>query len=230
MVAAPLAPSRATAPRPPQPLIWRAQALLSAYLPLLLMAFLASGTWWLVKNTPSSDDPTEAAPERHEPDYRMQGFELQRIAADGLLRVRIEGTELRHYPDNDTMEIDGIRLRTLGADGSVTLARASRALSNGDGSELQLMGSVQVQRFEADSRTGEPKTAPQLVVHSEFLQVLANTEQLRSHLPVQINYAGGELQAQSFEFDHVRGLMNFGGRTTGRFDAAPAAAKTAKKP
>jgi len=228
MEAAPLAPSRGTALRPPQPLVWRVQTLLSAYLPLLLMAFLASGTWWLVKNTPSSDDPTEAAPLRHEPDYRMQGFELQRIAADGQLRVRIEGTELRHYPDNDTMEIDGIRLRALGADGSVTLARASRALSNGDGSELQLMGSVQVQRFEADSRTGEPMAAPQLTVRSEFLQVLANTEQLRSHLPVQINYAGGELQAQGFEFDHVRGLMKLSGRTTGRFDTAPAAA--AKKP
>ena len=225
MVTTPLAPSRAAAPRPPQPFIWRVQALLSAYLPLLLMAFLASGTWWLVKNTPSSDDPTEAAPLRHDPDYRMQGFELQRIAADGLLRVRIEGTELRHYPDNDTMEIDGIRLRALGADGSVTVARASRALSNGDGSELQLMGSVQVQRFEADSHTGEPKAAPQLVVRSEFLQVLANSEQLRSHLPVQINYAGGELQAQGFEFDHVRGLMNFSGRTTGRFDTTPAAKK-----
>jgi lipopolysaccharide export system protein LptC len=228
MAAAPLAPSRGAEPRPPQPLVWRLQALLSSYLPLLLMAFLASGTWWLVKSTPSTDDPTEAAPLRHEPDYQMQGFELQRIAADGLLRVRIEGTELRHYPDNDTMEIDGIRLRAVGADGSVTLARASRALSNGDGSELQLMGSVQVQRFEGDGSTGEPKAAPQLVVRGEFLQVLANSEQLRSHLPVQINYAGGELQAQSFEFDHVRGLMKFSGRTTGRFDTVRAAA--AKKP
>ena len=224
-MAAPLPPSRGAAPRPPQPLIWRVQALLSAYLPLLLMAFLASGTWWLVKNTPSFDDPAEAAPLRHVPDYQMQGFELQRIAADGLLSVRIEGTELRHYPDNDTMEIDGVQLRALGADGSVTLARASRALSNGDGSELQFMGNVQVQRFEADSRSGEPQAVPQLVVRGEFLQVLANTEQLRSHLPVQISYAGGELQAQGFEFDHVRGLMNFSGRTTARFDAGPAAVR-----
>ena len=229
MVATPLAaPAGAAAPRPPPPFVWRVQALLSAYLPLLLMAFLATGTWWLVKNTPSSDDPTVDAPLRHDPDYRMTGFELQRITADGHLGVRIEGTELRHYPDNDTMEIDGIRLRALGADGSVTLARASRALSNGDGSELQLMGSVQVQRFEADSRTGEPKAAPQLVVRGEFLQVLANSEQLRSHLPVQINYAGGEMQAQGFEFDHVRGLMKFNGRTTGRFDSMPVSA--AKKP
>ena len=225
MVAAPLAPSRTAAPRPPQPLMWRVQSLLTAYLPLLLMAFLASGTWWLVKNTPSMDDPTEAAPLRHIPDYQMTGFELQRISADGLLNVRIEGTELRHYPDTDTLEIDGIRLRAIGADGSVTLAHASRALSNSDGSELQLMGSVQVQRFEADGQTGEPKAAPQLVVRSEFLQVLAHSEQLRSHLPVQISYAGGDVQAQGFVFDHVRGLMNFSGRTTGRFDPTPAAPK-----
>lgn len=228
-VATPLAPAHGgTAPRPTQRWTWRLQALLSAYLPLLLMAMLASGTWWLVKNTPTADGPTEARPLRHEPDYRMQGFELQRMGADGRLRVRIEGSEMRHYPDTDTLEIDGIRLRAHGLDGSVTIATARSALANADASDIQLLGDVQVQRFDADAK-GVAQTKPSLAVRGEFLQALTATEVLRSHLPVQISYAGGTLQAQRFNYDHLKGQMDFGGRTTARFEPPGTARKDVKK-
>ena len=233
MTATPLAPSRAAAPSAPLPWIWRAQALLSGYLPLLLMAFLASGTWWVVKNTPTADGPTEAQPLRHAPDYQMQGFELERVGANGLLRVRIEGTQMRHYPDTDTVEIDGIRMRALGDDGSVTLATARSAVSNGDGSEVQLIGGVQLQRFQAETagkNKGEPRATPQLQVSGEFLLALVNQEQMRSHLPVQISYAGGEVHAQSFEYDHLHGQLSFNARTTARFDSPATKAKANKKP
>ena len=74
----PAPPARRSKPRP---WLWRAQGLLSNYLPLVLMALLASGTWWLVKNTPLLDAPGELAPPRHVSDYRMNNFELQRIGA-----------------------------------------------------------------------------------------------------------------------------------------------------
>ena len=214
---APASPS-VGAPRPFTPWIWRVQALLSAYLPVLLMAFLASGTWWLVKNTPMAEGPMVAVPPRHLPDYEMKNFELQRVGKDGLLRVQIEGTALRHYPDTDTLEIDGIRLRAIGADGSLTLSTARRALANADATDLQLSGDVLVQQFAVNAQ-GEPLAKPKLEVRGQFLQALSNSEQLQSHLPVQLNYSGGTVQALGFEYDHLRGLLSFTGHTTGRFDA-----------
>ncbi|MDN3919085.1 LPS export ABC transporter periplasmic protein LptC [Roseateles violae] len=221
-MAASLAPPRAAAtPRRPQPWIWRLQSLLTSYLPLLLMAFLATGTWWLVKNTPGQDEEREAAPARHEPDYRMRDFELRRIGADGRLRVRIEGAEMRHYPDTDTLEIDGVRLRAFAPDGSLTLATARRATSNADASDLQLLGDVRVTRHLLGPG-GEPLAQPQLVVSGEFLQALVNEELLRSHLPAVLSYSGGEVHAQSFEYDHLHGKLRFAGHTTGRFEMPPA--------
>ena len=71
------------------------------------MALLALGTWWLVRNTPRARRAARRpAPPRHEPDYSMRGFTVQRFAPDGALRVQIEGDALRHYPDTDTLEID----------------------------------------------------------------------------------------------------------------------------
>ena len=196
-----------------QPWIWRAQRALSTYLPLLLMAVLASGTWWLVKNTPLLDGPTELAPPRHVPDYRMNNFELQRIAADGRLKVQIAGAELRHYPDTDTIEIDSVRVRAVAPDGSLAIAEAKRAVSNGDGSDMQLMGNVHLRRLAPGSG---PEAPAQLEVRGEFLQALSNSEVLRSHLPVTIRQGGATLQAQNFEYRHLTGQVSFTGKAQGQ--------------
>ena len=214
-----LAPPQAVAkPREAVPWIWRLQSFLTGYLPVLMMAVLAAGTWWLVKNTPGAESPTAPVPLRHVPDYQMQGFSLERIGADGKLRMRVEGAEMRHYPDTDTVEIDSVRVRAVANDGRLLLASARRGLTNSDGSDLQMFGDVLVQTFNVDAQ-GLPLAQPKLVVRGEFLEALSNTEVLRSHLPVVIDYgAGGELHAPSFEYDHLHGLMRLTGRSTGRFD------------
>ncbi|HEX2540783.1 MAG TPA: LPS export ABC transporter periplasmic protein LptC, partial [Caldimonas sp.] len=65
--------------------------LASAYLPLILMAVLAGGTWWLVRNAPPDERRVEAPAPVHEPDYVMTRFVVQRFGADGALRTQIEG-------------------------------------------------------------------------------------------------------------------------------------------
>ncbi|MFG6412740.1 LPS export ABC transporter periplasmic protein LptC [Roseateles sp. DC23W] len=196
-----------------QPWLWRLQSVVSNYLPLLLMAVLASGTWWLVKNTPVLGDPGERAPLRHVPDYRMANFEIQRIGADGRLNVQIAGAELRHYPDTDTIEIDNVRLRAVAPDGTLALAEAKRALSNGDGSDLQLLGDVRLRRLPA----GSGESGPALMeVRGEFLQALSNSEILRSHLPVTIRQGGTTLNTSNFEYRHLTGRLTFTGKAQGQ--------------
>ena len=204
--------------RPAQPWTWRLQSLLSNYLPLLLMALLAGGTWWLVKNTPLLGEPGEAAAPRHVPDYRMANFEIQRIGADGRLNVQIAGAELRHYPDTDTVEIDQARVRAVAPDGTLAIAEAKRAISNGDGSDMQLLGDVRLRRLPA----GASENATALMeVRGEFLQALSNSEILRSHLPVTIRQGGATIHAQNFEYRHLTGQATFSGKTTGQINARP---------
>lgn len=208
------APTAATASRRvAQPWLWRAQRALSNYLPLLLMAFLAGGTWWLVKNTPLLDGNTEDTAPRHVPDYRMKNFELQRIAADGRLQVQVAGAELRHYPDTDTVEIDTARVRAIAPDGSLAIAEAQRAISNGDGSDLQLIGNVRLRRLAPGAGADAPA---QLEVTGPFLEVLSNAEILRSNQPVTIRQRGATLQAQNFEYRHLTGQVSFTGHAQGQ--------------
>ena len=93
------------------PWFLRLRDTLSSYLPLLLMAALALGTWWLVKNTPGAPPARSADVARGVPDYSMRRFEVQRFAPDGRLTARLEGKELRHYPESDRIEVDELRLQ-----------------------------------------------------------------------------------------------------------------------
>lgn len=189
-----LGPARSATPRPRLPWHLRLRDVLSAYLPLLLMTLLALFTWWLVKNTPSAPPVAEQAPPRHEPDYTMSQFALERFDAAGRLKIRIEGAQMRHFPDTDRIEIDGVQIRAVAPDGRVTLASAQRALSNGDGSEVQLLGGAQVSSSDASGRP--------LLVKSEFLHAFLVAEKLRSHLPVQVTLGSAELWSAGLDYDH----------------------------
>ncbi len=128
---------------------------------------------------PGVEAPRVAAPPRHEADYVMTRFVVQRFGSDGALRTQIEGERLRHFPDDDTLEIDDARIRAIGSDGVVTLANARKALANGDGSEVQLLGDAHV------VRPAHGKEEP-IEFRGEFLHAFRNVERLRSHLPVVV--------------------------------------------
>ena len=198
-------------PRPRQPFWWRVGQFVSAYLPLILMALLALATWWLVSNTPRPDEPREAAPLRHEPDYTMRGFTLQRFSANGALRVQVQCERMRHYPDTDTMEIDQPTIRATAPDGSITIARARLAVSNGDATQVQLQGGARVRR--------EATAAAQAIeFESEFLQAFLDTERVESHLPVLLRQGTSELRVASIEYDHLSRTAKLGGPLRAKFD------------
>jgi lipopolysaccharide export system protein LptC len=181
----------------------RVRDALSAYLPLLLMALLALATWWVVKNTPQPSAPAAERPLSLDPDYTMTTFSMDRFDASGRLKVRIEGDVLRHYPATDRIEIDGVRLRAIGADGRVTLAHAARALANGDGSEVQLHGGAEV--------TSEDAQGAPLLLRSEFLHAFLVTERVSTHLPVLVQMSGSEMHAAAMVYDHGTGRLELQG-------------------
>lgn len=209
-VLAPPAPAT-TVSHARQPLRWRLLQMASAYLPLLLMAVLALVTWWLVKNTPLAGEERTAAPPRHEADYEMRQFAVQRFTPGGPLRAQIEGDTLRHYPDTDTVEIDNVRLRAVSPDGRVTLATARRAIANGAATEVQLLGGAEI---VAEATASEPA----INFRGEFLHAFLDTERIRSHLPVTITRGGTEVRADGIEYSHLDRVIQFSGRTRASFD------------
>ena len=177
--------------RPAPALGYRLREALSAYLPVLLMALLALSTGWLVSHTPQPPAPTPASALRADPDYAMTGFAITRFGPDGREVLRIAGQVLRHYPATDQLEIEGVQIHAVTPDGRTTDASARRALANGDGSEVQLLGGA---RVISQVKGGDP-----LELQGEFLHAFLRFERLRSHLPVTL--AGG------LDYDHLAGQL-----------------------
>jgi lipopolysaccharide export system protein LptC len=201
----------------------RAWDRVSIYLPVILMGLMALGTYWLARNTPTFGEPASQRAVSHEPDYFMRGFSVKSFDAAGRLKSEIHGSEARHYPDTDTLEIDKARIRSLDAQGNVTLSTANRALSNADGSEVQLFGNAIVVRESIKDASG--RVLPRLELRSESLHAYSNVERVRTHLPVVMTRGNDRFTGDRMDYDNLDRILQLEGRVrglvTGRTGAAP---------
>jgi lipopolysaccharide export system protein LptC len=186
----------------------------AAYLPILLMGLMAMTTYWLVRNIPVTTEVTPEQAPRHVPDYYMRDFSVKVFGADGRLKSEVVGTEGRHFPDTDTLEIDEPRIRILNADGRLTTAVAKRGLINADGSEAQLFDKAVVVREASTNKQGV--ALPRTELQSDFLHVFTNTEEVRSHLPVVlVRGAGNRFTGDGSAYDNLGRVIELTGRVRG---------------
>jgi lipopolysaccharide export system protein LptC len=204
--------------------LWRAWDRVSIYLPVILMGVMALGTYWLARNTPTFGEPAAARPKTHEPDYFMRGFSVKNFGPDGHLQSEVHGSEARHYPDTDTLEIDQPRIRAFNKEGMLTIATADKGLSNADGSEVQLIGNAVVTRQPSQATAGNAAT-PRFEIRGEFLHAFVETERVKSHKPVQITRGSDQFTADSLDYDNLDRVLTLEGRVRGvigpRSPAAP---------
>ena len=190
----------------------------TVYLPVLLMGLLALGTWWLVRNAPMPQLPRTEVEKVHEADYFMSDFSVKNFDAGGRLQSELQGSLARHYPDTDTIDIDAVQMRSLGPNGRLTHASANRALSNGDGTEVQLFGNAVVTREALQLPGG--KSQPRLEFRGEFLHAWTQTERVSSNQPVTLTRGNDRFTANSMDYDNLEQVLELRGRVQGTL-AAP---------
>ncbi|MDP3310507.1 MAG: LPS export ABC transporter periplasmic protein LptC [Polaromonas sp.] len=183
------------------------------YIPVLLMGLLALGTYWLVRNTPEALPAEGPRAVSSEPDYYMRKFGIQTFDEAGQLKSDVTGIEVRHYPDTDTLEIDKALIRSYSIEGRLTTSTGDRALTNGDGSEVQLIGNARVVRDATVDPDG--KERERLEFRGEFLHVFVNDERVKSHLPVVIRRGRDEFEGDTFAYDNLDRVADLKGRVKG---------------
>jgi lipopolysaccharide export system protein LptC len=182
------------------------------YLPMAVMGVLALGTYWLVRSTPLQEAAQVERVRGHEPDYFMHAFSIKTFDASGRIRSEVQGDVARHYPDTQWLEIDGIRIRSFDIQGRLTTATAVRGLTNEGGSEVQLIGNARVVR---DADPSNAKASPRMEYRGEFLHAFMDTEQVKSHKPVELLRGQDRFTADAMDFDNVDQVMQLRGRVHG---------------
>ena len=185
---------------------------LAAYLPVILMGIVALATYLLARNTPVFLPAAAARDATHEPDYFLRDFTVRSFDVNGRLKSEVSGTEGRHYPDTDTLEIDQPTIRSYAKDGRMTVAQAGRAITNADGSEVQLFEQAVVVREALQAGVGK---AP-ITLRSDFFHIRMNTEEIRTHLPVQLTRGDNDtFSADQMRYDNLARSLELTGRVRG---------------
>ena len=183
------------------------------YMPMLLMGVLALGTYWLIRNAAPTAAAPASEPVSREADYFMRNFSVKNFDETGRLKSDISGREGRHYPDTDILEIDDARIRSLTPGGRVTIATGRRAYSNGDGSEVQLVGNALVVR-EAGVEPGG-KVLLRLEFRGEFLHAFLNEERVTSNKPVVLTRGTDQFTGDEFAYNNLDQVVSLKGRVRG---------------
>jgi lipopolysaccharide export system protein LptC len=184
---------------------------MAIYLPLLLMAALALGSYWLVRNAPVTPISAGEKPLRHEADYFLSKFSVKSFTPQGSLKTELFGGQAKHFADTDTIEIDNVRVHNFSQTGRLsTVTRANKAISNGDNSEIQLYGNASSVREAAADANGVMQ--PKMEFKGEFLHTFVDQERLKSHLPIVIRRGNSEFSADSLDYDNVARVIHLQGR------------------
>lgn len=181
----------------------------SIYLPVLLMAMLAMGTWWLVRNAPKPLQSNVDQVVSDAPDYVMDNFSVHQFDGAGRLQSVMTGEQARHFPKTDTMEVDDVRTRSIALNGMVTMSSADRGISNSDSSEVQLIGNAKVERVQPQ----QPGLTTRYT--GEFLHAWTNEERVESHLPVVLTRGKNQFTGDRMKYDNISQVVELNGRVKG---------------
>ncbi|MEK7345970.1 MAG: LPS export ABC transporter periplasmic protein LptC [Pseudomonadota bacterium] len=187
---------------------------LSVYLPMFVMALLASGSWWLVRSAPELLTQPANQAVRQEPDYRLAHFSVKSFDANGRLTREIAGDAAQHYPATKALHIEQVRIDAQGDSGTRMNARAKQGIATDDGTQVTLLGDAYAIQHPHD-------TKPQLELRGARLVALPDEDRLVSSDPVHITRGGDVFTGETMDFNSNTGTYALQGRVRGSLAPKP---------
>ncbi|MCX7148824.1 MAG: LPS export ABC transporter periplasmic protein LptC [Rhodocyclales bacterium] len=172
--------------------------------PLAMLLLLAALTFWL-NRVIEGDNPR--GPQRHDPDYWVERFEVRRFDIDGKLQHTVIADNLLHYPDDDTTIVTTPHITYHQQPPTEIFARM--AYIGRDGKEVDLVDEVQV------IRNGATDDSRPTVLETRTLKVFPDDERGHTNDPVVITQGMSVMHGTGLDIDNRSGITVLHGRVTG---------------
>ena len=195
----------------------RALDRLALYLPAILMAVFALGSWWLVRSLPSFFNETVAPSVRHEPDYFLQNFSVKSFDSHGRLMQELSGEFAQHFPNTDMLDILKVQMRGHSQEGQHVNAVADQALAKGDGTQVTFLGNVHISQPASTTPNG-PRASTEM--RSQEIKAFVKEERLVSEVPVEVRRGQDLFTAEKMQMNSKTGEYELSGRVRGLVQAA----------
>lgn len=181
---------------------------LSQLFPFLLLALLASLTFWLDQAV--QQDPKTNEAERHDPDYIIENVDARRMDANGEVKHTLQSRRLTHYPDDDTTLLESPRfVSSASARAPITITSRTARVSSG-GENVY---------FETDVRASRAAYADrsELVLNTSYLHVIPDENIARTDRAVTVTDAHTVAHAVGLELNSETRIVKFLSRFEGTY-------------
>ncbi len=170
---------------------------LIAWSPVLLLGAMAALSYWLDAQV-RGPQPKFDGSGRHDPDLYIQNFRAISLDAAGRVRQALVAKTARHYPDDDTTELDSPNM-TFNDPGKPTFNISSeKAKVTGDREHIYFVGKVKGVR---DASSPTAKDGPSTIA-SEYLHVTPKDERVVTDKAVTISDPRGIISGTGLEYDN----------------------------
>ena len=149
--------------------------------PIALLSIFAIMTAW-INHVVQPTKPKLDGSSRHDPDYIMSNFVTTQTDINGDLRYKLASVEMKHFPDDDTTNLQQPRYTQFSANKPYTQVEALRGHVSSNGDQVQLIDNVKITR-QAFAEKGE------MTIDTSYLNVLPNEDLARTDSPVIIRQA-----------------------------------------
>ncbi|HLR12242.1 MAG TPA: LPS export ABC transporter periplasmic protein LptC [Burkholderiaceae bacterium] len=166
----------------------------------LLLLALVAGTWWAADYAQRAIPVDPPARLTHEPDSWARTFVMIQTNNAGMPVNRLEGRFMRHYPDDDSYEVDDARAVNQRADAPITIGSAKLATMNSDSTLIVLTGDAHVHRLADAERAA-------LDVTSNELTLLTDEDIVKTALPARVVHGSHTMEGIGMRYDNRSGKL-----------------------
>ena len=175
----------------------------------LLVLIITIFTRWLLTSVEEPGEPgTQKA--RHDPDYFISNFDTTIYDQQGKANYRLVAQHMEHFPDDDTMEINKLRLEYTDPSNQQWIASSDRGTAYKDIEVLHMMDNVKVVRGSSDPADIMTLYAKELKI--DLIKRIAITES-----EVKIVGKNSTIDATGMLIEIDAGKMTFNARTRAEY-------------
>lgn len=187
-------------------------ARLAPLLPLLCMAALAGGTYWLLQASLPREAPSTAQAKRHVPDNFAENLSVTTLSESGLPKQRLTAVSMVRYEDSQITEVANPTLRNFDPGQPIVTVSARRGTISADRSVVDLFDDAKAVRAAAPD-------APEMQALSDHFKILVNQDVVETQKPVKLLRGPSVTTASGMIYNNVTRQLQLLGQVRGSIAA-----------
>ena len=177
---------------------------------IALSAAFALGSFWLVQVMQKKTEESMPDRVRTEPDFYVEKFNFVRMAKTGEARYNLTGSEMKHYPQDDSYQIQNPVMRSYNAERLPMVSRSLRAKVTNNNSEVHMYDNVHIDRpASARSQRFQLKTS--------YLLILPDDDVMKTPKQVELMLGTSTLNGAGMFANNATGEFSLSSNVKGQY-------------